>query len=269
MAQSGFQLSGAAAQLYEDQKVPAMFRPLAVATLDELPVAASDVVLDVACGTGIVSRTILSRFGEGPSVTGVDLNEGMIAAARRVCEREGLPINLHRCDASATPFDDGEFTYVICQQGLQFFPDENAALSEFRRVSQPGAQLVFTVWSRPLPLIVALSDSLRRHVDDDVADRVLAPFSWTGAETIASRLEALGYIDIDHRELVVNRVIGDPTSDMPTEVLGTTAGPSVEAKGPAVLDRIAAELLDAMAHHRVGDELHIPQHTHLVSARVG
>ena len=110
---------------------------------------------------------------------------------------------------------------------------------------------------------------LRRHVDDDVAERVLAPFSWTGAEMIASRLEALGYVDVDHRELVVNRVIGDPMSHMPTEVLGTTAGPSVEAKGPAVLDRIAAELIDAMAHHRVGDELHIPQHTHLVSARVG
>ena len=169
MSKDGFQLTGAAAQVYEEQKVPAMFGPLAQATLALHKVGPDDVVLDVACGTGIVARTIRDHFGEQPTVTGIDLSEGMIHTAREVCARDGVVADFRLCDATSTPFEDGEFTFVICQQGLQFFPDEDAALVELHRIAAAGAQMVFTVWSRPSPLFVAMANSLRVHAGEDLA----------------------------------------------------------------------------------------------------
>lgn len=269
MSRSGFQLSGEAAQLYEDQKVPAIFGPLAAATLDRHQVAPADVVLDVACGTGIVARTIRARFGEEPTVVGADLNEAMIAAARRVSERDGLSIDWHVCDATATPFADAMFTFVVCQQGLQFFPDEDAVLAEFRRLTCDRARLIFTVWSRPSPLIVALAESLRRHVGADVAEESLAPFSWAGAESVVNRLHDAGFVDVGLDELEVDRVLSDPVDAVPKEIMSTPVGPAVTAKGQSVFDIVVQEVLDALVGYRVGSTLVVPQHTHIVSAVAG
>ncbi len=263
MSGDGFQLTGGAAELYEDQKVPGFFGPLADATLDLHPVAPHDLVLDVACGTGVVSRRILSRMSQGPTITGIDLDEGMIKVARRVCERDALAIDFQVCDAAATPFADAAFTLVICQQGLQFFPDEDLAFNEFRRVTQPGGRLVFTIWSRPNPFAVALLESLRRHVSEDAGARALVPFSWAGAETVASRLSAAGYADIDHQELEFDRVV---TAALPEEIMGTTAGPALAEKGEAVFDAAVEEIRDATAMYRSGNDLSIPSYAHVVSA---
>ena len=266
MAKDGFQLSGSAAQMYEEQKVPAMFGPLAHATLAVHEVTPDDIVLDVACGTGIVARTIRDRVGTQPKVTGIDLNEGMIATARDVCASDEITADFYVCDATATHFDDGEFTFVICQQGLQYFPDEDAALAELQRVATHGARFVFTVWSRPSPLIVALANSIRIHVGDDLANQSLAPFSWAGAETIINRMRSAGYIDINLEELEVNRVLNDPEQSIPKEIMSTPVGPSVSDRGEAVFNTVVAETLAATEQFRHGNQLIVPQHTHLISA---
>jgi ubiquinone/menaquinone biosynthesis C-methylase UbiE len=269
MPQDGFQLSAAAAQVYEDQKVPAMFAPLAEATLVRHRVAPDDVVLDVACGTGIVARTIRAQFGEQPRVTGFDLNEGMIETARNVCARDGLAIDFSVCDVTTTPFEDDEFTFVICQQGLQFFPDEDGALAELRRVAANGGRLVLTIWSRPSPLIVAMANSLSAHVGGDASKRSLAPFSWTGSETILSRLKDAGYVDVDLEELKVDRVLENSEQSITKEIMGSAVGSSVAGMGETVFDTVVREMLDETEQYRQGDRLVIPQHTHIVSAVAG
>jgi ubiquinone/menaquinone biosynthesis C-methylase UbiE len=269
MTKDGFQLTGAAAQAYEDQKVPAMFGPLAQATLAHHEVNPDDVVLDVACGTGIVARTIRNLFGEQPRVIGIDLNQGMIDTARDVCVRDGMTIDFRMGDVTSMPFEDNEFTFVICQQGLQYFPDEDAAVRELRRVTTGGGRIVLTVWSRPSPLIVAMANSLRVHVGADVAEQSLAPFSWIGSETITSRMGEAGFVDIDLEELEVNRVLNDAAQNIPKEIMGTPVGPSVASMGQAVFDTVVEEMLDATEQYRSDDQLVIPQHTHLISAVAG
>jgi len=267
MAIDAFQLTGAAAQAYEEHKVPAIFAPLAKATLARHRVGPDDIVLDVACGTGIVARTIRDRFGEHPHVTGIDLNTAMIETARNACDH--LAIDLAVGDATSTQFDDGAFTFVICQQGLQFFPNEDAALAEFRRVTAEGGRLVFTVWSRPSPLTLAMANALSNHARPDLAERSLAPFSWSGAETIVNRLVEAGYTDIDLREIEVDRVLTDPESGVPKEIMGTAVGPAIADMGEIVIDHVVRHMLDATELYRHNGTLSVPQHTHLISAVAG
>ena len=126
--QESWQLEGNAPQIYEDQKVPAMFRPLAEATLDRVDVPKGSRVLDVACGTGIVARLVAEKAGKSGSVLGVDLNAGMIEVAKQNSPVTEANVEWRQGDVNALPFPDASFDIAFCQQGLQFFPEKLAAL---------------------------------------------------------------------------------------------------------------------------------------------
>jgi ubiquinone/menaquinone biosynthesis C-methylase UbiE len=107
-------------------------------------------VLDVACGTGIIARKAARIVGPGGRIAAFDLNEGMLRVARECANREGATaIEWHQGDVSRMPFSSGEFDTVLCQQGLQFFPDKAAALREMKRVLAPNGTLALSVWGRP------------------------------------------------------------------------------------------------------------------------
>jgi SAM-dependent methyltransferase len=125
-----FQISLAAAEAYEAGFVPALFAEWAPLLLDAARVGPGQVVLDVACGTGIVARTAADRMQDEGGIVGLDLNEAMLTVARRV--RPDLA--WQRGDVTDLPFQDGSFDVVLCQMALMFFPDKVAALREMRRV---------------------------------------------------------------------------------------------------------------------------------------
>ena len=172
MSQETYQLSGNAAELYEELKVPAMFGPLADATLNAVPLAAGDAILDVACGTGIVARKARERAGPAARVVGADLNEGMIAMARSLADPQSRSCEWHVAGVGEMPFEDGAFDKIFCQQGFQFFPDEAAALREMRRVSRPGGVLAMTIWSGLNILFLVMADALAKFVDAETAERL-------------------------------------------------------------------------------------------------
>jgi ubiquinone/menaquinone biosynthesis C-methylase UbiE len=79
-------------------------------------------VLDVACGTGIVSRLAAQQLGADGEVVGVDFNQAMLDVAQKIPPVSGAPMDWRQGDAGALPCADGTFDVVLCQQGLQFFP---------------------------------------------------------------------------------------------------------------------------------------------------
>jgi len=268
MAQDAFQLTGSAAEIYEDQKVPAMFRPLAEATLNAVPLSGDDSILDVACGTGIVARKIRERVGLSARVVGADLNEGMIEAARKLKDPHAQTCEWYVCDVCDMPFDAGEFSIAFCQQGLQFFPDEIAALTEIKRVLRHDGRIALTVWSGPSAFFEALALSLAKYVDESTAERSLAPFGYKGRDTLEVRLGELGFSGTSRHELAVDRVIMNPEVSIRKEILGTPVGPSVEEKGDVVMQQIVQEVTEALSGFRRGSDLVIPQHTHLFQAKL-
>jgi ubiquinone/menaquinone biosynthesis C-methylase UbiE len=129
-----WQVSTDAAEVYEACFVPAIFGAWAGRVADAAEVTTGDKVLDVGCGTGVLAREALRRVGPEGRVTGLDLNEGMLAVAARtepkIAWREG--------HATALPFEDASFDVVASQFALMYFPDRAAALRDMWRTLAPG-----------------------------------------------------------------------------------------------------------------------------------
>ena len=120
---------GDAAANYQRYFVPAIGAPVAGDLLDRADLQRGERVLDLACGTGVITRLAAERAGSTGSVTGVDINPGMLAVARSITS-SGAPIEWCEAPAEKLPLPDRHFHAVLCQYGLQFFSDRAAAPRE-------------------------------------------------------------------------------------------------------------------------------------------
>lgn len=145
MSDGHWQLEGSAAELYQRYLVPGITSKWAEDLVHRAQLRAGEEVLDVACGTGVVARLAAKKVASG-HVTGLDLNAGMLAVARGVA-REGAPVNWMEGSALDLPFPAGRFDAVLCQLGLQFFPDQPKALHEMRRVVREPGRVALSVYS--------------------------------------------------------------------------------------------------------------------------
>lgn len=136
--------SGSIPKLYESHLVPLIFEPYAADLKQRTGSLNASRILEVAAGTGVVTRALATLPNENLSIVATDLNQAMLdEAATRGTAR---PVRWQQADAMALPFADGEFDAVICQFGVMFFPDKTKALSEARRVLKPGGVFIFNVW---------------------------------------------------------------------------------------------------------------------------
>ena len=183
------------AEAYESFFVPALFAPWAELVADSVGIPPSATVLDVACGTGILARTISSRLGPSGSVTGLDINEEMLAVARGLAAR----IDWRQGDATALPFGDSSFDRVVCQFGLMFFPDPGKALAEMVRVLEPGGRLGIAVWDNverceEYSKLTALLDRL---YGQQVGDTLRAPFHMGDISALLKLFESLAVSGVE------------------------------------------------------------------------
>src|SRR5699024_1928801 len=106
-----------------------------------------DKVLDISCGTGLVTFSVAEIVQPGGSVTGVDLSEGMIEEARAENEQNGMSnVSFRRMDAEALDLPDQSFDVVICSLGLMYFPYPGKAIKEMFRVLKPSGRAAALVW---------------------------------------------------------------------------------------------------------------------------
>jgi cytochrome P450/precorrin-6B methylase 2 len=134
------------AEKYETFFVPAIFGPWAKILVELAGIERGQGLLDLACGTGIVARTAAPILGPEGRIVALDLRPGMLAAARALPAPEGVPIEWVERDAQETGLPDASFDHIICQAGLQFFPDPGKALAEAWRMLKPGGRLTVLVW---------------------------------------------------------------------------------------------------------------------------
>lgn len=131
-----------AATAYEQVMVPALFQEWTKPVLEAAALGRGQNVLDVACGTGVLTRAASARVGPNGSATGVDPNPGMLAVAARLAPK----VDWQQGAAEALPFPDASFDTVASQFGLMFFEDRLAAIREMLRVLEPGGSFAIAVW---------------------------------------------------------------------------------------------------------------------------
>ena len=253
-------------EVYEREFVPALFGPWAADLVERAAPARGARVLDVACGTGVVARLLPPRVGPTGRVVGLDLNPGMLAAAGAAAA--GAPIEWLEGSAQAMPLPDGGFDLVLCQQGLQFFPDKAAALREMYRVLAPGGRLFIAVWksSAHCPGFAAMERALAKYVGVDAAK--LPPFSFGDRAALRGVIAGAGFRDLVIRAEVKMTRFPSPEAFFRTITTGAPAmlGLLAQLTEPQRRELIS-EINETLAAHLDDTGLAFPQPAHVASAR--
>ena len=254
-------------EMYERWLVDPLFRPWAEMTLEELELSPGDRVLDIACGTGIVARVAKERLADAGYIVGVDISPDMLAVARAV----EPAIDWREGNGSALPLRDGEqFDVVVCQQGLQFFPDKPAAAAQMRRALAKDGRLAVATW-RPddeIPFFRELRRVAERHLGA-IADQ---RYGFGDAAALEALLRDAGFHGV--RSRTISRTIrfkdGAPFLRLNTMALVgmSAAGKDMgDQERKRVVEEIVSESAPALQPYSDGSELAFELSTNLATAR--
>ena len=185
--------TGSIPKLYEMYLVPLIFQPYAAEMVERLPADLKN-VLEIAAGTGVVTRALASMLPPEVSIVATDLNQAMIAHGEEI--GTSRPVEWKQADAMALPFADDSFDAVICQFGAMFFADKAKAFAEARRVLRPGGTFLFSTWDRieENEFVDTVTKALEPLFPDDPPRfHARVPNGYHDPETIARDLAAAGF----------------------------------------------------------------------------
>ena len=237
---------------YEELLAPVIFEPWAKLLLETAQISSGDAVLDVACGTGVVSRRAAAAAGPSGRVVALDVSAPMLERARAGTSHDGAaPTEFVEGSALDLPLADASFDRVVCQQGLQFFPDKPAALAEFRRVLRPGGTVTVAVWEAGHRL-----EPFESYMEALIAAKVEPPFENAfdrgPVSTVPARLRTLlEQAAFDPIEVAVKTItLQWPEPGLAAAgIMGTPFAPLVQALVPHRRHAIQADLVARFAPH--------------------
>jgi ubiquinone/menaquinone biosynthesis C-methylase UbiE len=181
---------------YQSFMVSAIFGPFAEDLAVAAGVEAGMRVLDVACGTGAVSRAVARRAGPAGSVTGIDIAPEMLAVAlAQPVDAPSAPIQYLTAPADDLPVPDGSFDLVTCQQGLQFFPDRPSALRAIRAALRPAGRIAIATWTEHESAVGsrALADALALHIGASAGEQMRSPWALADPDELRALIENAGF----------------------------------------------------------------------------
>ena len=238
MSNADIAFAGSIPRLYQQYMVPMIFEPYAADLGQRVAALPVREVLEVAAGTGVVTRTLASVFPDSVSIVATDLNQPMLDLAAAI--GTARPVQWLQADAMQLPFDDGAFDLVVCQFGVMFFPDKPKAFSEARRVLRPGGLFIFNVWDRIeenafADTITAALASL--FPDDPPRFMARVPHGYHDFVTIEQDLKAGGFSEAPTFSTVTARSqAASPRIPALALCQGTPVHSEIEARDKSMLD---------------------------------
>jgi SAM-dependent methyltransferase len=237
--------TGAMPEFYDSIMGPAQFGIFGDDLVRRLPARHEGAVLEIACGTGIVTRRLRERLEPGVKLVASDLSEAMLGHARGKVAGE---VDWRIADAARLPFESGSFAAAVCAFGVMFVPDKKAAFGEARRVLRDGGTFLFNVWDglEANPQSRATNDVVDALFPGDAEMRFSTPFVFNDRAVLGALLDGarLREVKMD----VVRLPIRAPSArDYAVgQLRGTPRGALFEKRGvpiESVIDRVAAALV--------------------------
>jgi len=186
--------TGSVPEFYDRELGPVLFEPYARDLAGRVD---GPRVLELACGTGIVTRRLRERLPREATLVATDLNPAMLEFAQQKLEGVG-GIEFRVADAQELPFPDDTFTTVACQFGIMFVPDKDRAARKAFRVLAPGGRFVFNSWDRMErnAFMRIAHETLVAIFSDDPPLFYRVPFGFSDPAEIRSLLERNGFVDV-------------------------------------------------------------------------
>jgi SAM-dependent methyltransferase len=253
--------------LYESYLVPLIFEPYAIDLANRLKGRPLSRILEVAAGTGVVTRALDATLPDQVAIVATDLNQPMLdQAAARGTNRS---VEWRQADAMALPFDDASFDAVVCQFGVMFFPDKVKAFAEARRVLRTGGIYLFNVWDRieDNELAATVTDALESIFPAD-PPRFMAriPHGYWDRDRIAQDLTKGGFTSPPQFSLVTARSRADsPRAPAIAYCQGTPLRNEIEARDASKLGQATDAAEQAIARRFGSGAVDAKIQAHVVS----
>ena len=234
--------------------------------LDLAALCPGERVLDVACGTGLVSFRAAAAVGPDGAVVGTDISGEMVETARREAAlRELANVAFERADAEALPLPDGAFDAALCGLGLMYVPDPVQALSEMRRVLRPGGRAAAAVWGARRNCGWA---EIFPITDARVASEVCPMFFHLGTKDMLARtFEAAGFVEIRWQRLSTTLAYASAEDALAAVFRGGPVALAYSRFDEATRQAVHAEYLESIASYRRGDGYQVPGEFVVAAAR--
>ena len=237
------------AEIYDQLLVPLIFQAYANDLSRRVEKLEPRNVLEIAAGTGVVTRVLASRLPEGTRVVATDLNEPMLNYAKAK-QAPGGVVEWRHADALSLPFEDNAFDVVVCQFGAMFFPDKVKAFGEARRVLRPGGHFVFSVWDRISENEFAdvVTEALAQRFPDD-PPRFMAriPHGYHDVAQIRVELKGAGFTEVLTEVVEKTSRASSPHLVAHAYCQGTPLRAEIESRNPSGLESTTDHAAIALA----------------------
>ena len=220
--------SGKVANAYDSVLVPVLFEPWAERMIkDNLPWDGTS-VLELACGTGVLTKKLIKNVGSKGRITALDINEAMIDLAKVNCSDEADAVTFIHGSAEELDIEENSIDKVVCQQGFQFFQNKKQAAREIYKVLKRNGEGIITTW-RPVAecdLFQTTCATLEQLGFHDLSEIMHIPFDQKDSESLTSVFGGIGFTEvktsIQKKKLFLNKI------DAPRFVYSTPIGPGLK-----------------------------------------
>lgn len=261
--------AGTIPENYERQFVPMIFAEYAEMLADNVACENGENILEIACGTGAVTRNIAKRMNNGSRTVATDINEAMLEVASNMLGNSKV-VDFQLADATVLPFEDEEFDAVVCQFGVMYFPERLTAYRETARVLKPAGKFHFNVWGslEENHFAQTIDAAARNMYPEDPPKFFELPYGYCDISLITDELQRSGFSDVQISECTLTSSVSSARHLAMAFCKGSPLGSEIAARDTYSIDE-AVDQLETAVRARYGDgPISAPIQAFQISAQV-